>query len=165
MSPFLLWIVGAIVVLFAAALAAAWLLGRPRQLSPDERDQRQRDEFRRERERLEAQFFDAAARRGIPRGLAWVRCDFANEVAYARDRTSGDLWALVSVTIGFEAVEGGGMEEVEAVGNLRAATSVFRHDGTRWTTDGRAVMNLNPAQTIVHFATELEPMASAGVAS
>ena len=47
-------------------------------------------------------------------------------MAYARHRRSGELSAFVSVTIGFEAIEGGDMEDVEAVGNLRAATAVFR---------------------------------------
>ena len=38
----------------------------------------------------------------------------------------------------------------------RAATSVFRFDGLRWTTDGRAVFNLNPEETIRRYRHELE---------
>ena len=64
--------------------------------------------------------------------------------------------ALVAVTISFEAIPGGGMEEVEAVGNLRAATVVFRLDGPEWETDGKACFNLSPAQTIDYFQHELE---------
>lgn len=158
MDTLVFWWIGGVVVMVALAVAfAAWRM-RPQELTPAERDQRQRDEFRRERERLEAQFFAAAAKLGSPRGLAWIRCDFSDDVTFARDRASGDLWALVAVTIGFEAIEGGGMEEVEAVSNLRAATSVFRHDGNRWLAEGRAVMNLSPAQTVAHFGSDLEPV-------
>ena len=114
--------------------------------------------FRLQREQLEAKFFDLAAGSGRPRGLRWVDCDFADEVTYARDRRSGRLSALVAVTIGFEAVEGGGMEEVEAVGNLRAATAVFHFNGSRrkWETDGRAIFNLNPTEAVKHFQSDLE---------
>jgi hypothetical protein len=115
-----------------------------------------RDDFRIHRELLEAKFFEAAAARGIPRGLAWARCDFADQVTFARDKQNAEPCALVAVTIGFEAIEGGGMEEVEAVGNLRAATAVFRHRVGRWLADGRVVFNLNPEQTIAHFGHELE---------
>jgi hypothetical protein len=59
-----------------------------------------------------------------------------------------------------EAVEGGGMEEVEAVSNLRAATAVFSFDEkTRWTTDGRAIFNLNPAEAIQYYQANLELVA------
>lgn len=82
--------------------------------------------FHPQRERLEMKFLQLASKSGKPRGLRWVNCDFENGVAYARDRQTKALCAFVGVTISFEAVEGGGMEEVEAVGNLRAATAVFR---------------------------------------
>ena len=42
------------------------------------------------------------------------------------------------------------------VGNLRAATVVFRLDGPQWRADGRALFNLNPAEAIAHFQHELE---------
>jgi hypothetical protein len=106
------------------------------------------------REWLEARFFDLASRSGKPRGLAWVGCEFDREVVFARERDTGLLRALVGVTIQFEAVEGGGMEHVEAVGNLRAATAVFHFDGRQWSTDGRAIFNLSPAQAMAHFSLE-----------
>ena len=85
-------------------------------------------------------------------------CDFDDEVTFARDRQNRQLRALVGVTISFEAVEGGDMEDVEAVGNLRAATAVFLFGHGQWHTDGRAVFNLNPDETIRHFGHELEPV-------
>jgi hypothetical protein len=109
------------------------------------------EQFRRERQTVQDQFFRTAAASGRPRGLRWVRCDFHGEPLFAQEPNSGVLQALVAVAIGFEAVEGGGMEEVEAVSNVRAATAVFRFDGEAWTTDGRTVFNLDPQQTIAHF--------------
>jgi hypothetical protein len=118
--------------------------------------ERLQKDFHREREHLEAHFVKRAGASGRPRGLAWTDCDFADDVVYTRDRKSGELSALVAVTIHFEAVEGGGMEEVEFVRAPRDATAVFRVDRGRWTTDGRAVMNLNPTETLRHFQSDLE---------
>jgi hypothetical protein len=62
------------------------------------------------------------------------------------------------VTIRFEAIPGGGMEEVEAVGNLRAATAVFNWDGRRWSTQGRAVFNLEPREVLERYRDSLDPI-------
>lgn len=110
------------------------------------------------REWLEAEFLTRASRTGKPRGLAWADCDFHDAVSFARDRASGNLRALVAITVRFEAMVGGEMEHVEAVSNLRSATAVFLYERGAWRTDGRAVFNLNPEETIQHFAHELEPM-------
>jgi hypothetical protein len=85
-----------------------------------------------------------------------VDCDFDRPVSFARDRKTGELTALVAVTIRFAAIEGGGMEEVEAVADAKSATAVFRYDGTKWTTQGRAIFNLNPIETIEFYQSELE---------
>ncbi len=114
-----------------------------------------RREFHIQRERLEAKFFELASHSGKPRGLRWTECDFENDVTYARQRSSGQLCAFVSVTIAFEAIEGGFMEGVEAVGNLRAATAVFHRTETRWDTDGRALFNLSPSEAINHYQENL----------
>lgn len=120
------------------------------------RYQRARDEFYRRREWHEVEFLKLASKNGKPRGLAWKDCEFDDDVAFARERSTRRLRAFVAVTVSFEAIEGGGMEHVEAVSNLRAATAVFHYHGRQWTTDGRAVFNLNPAETIQHFRHELE---------
>ena len=117
---------------------------------------RARTKFSWRREWLEAEFLKLAGQLGIPRGLAWVDCDFENDVQFAKDRATGQLRALVAVTIRFEAIEDGGMEDVEAVSNLRAATAVFFYDGKKWTTSGRALFNLNPSEAIHHYRHELE---------
>ena len=115
-----------------------------------------RETFHRRREWLEADFVTNAEASGKPRGLRWLHCDFEDGVCFARDRRTGRYRALVGVTISFEAIAGGGMEEVEAVGNLRAATVVFRLDGPDWRADGRALFNLNPAEAIQHYQNDLE---------
>jgi hypothetical protein len=66
------------------------------------------------------------------------------------------LRALVAIEVCFEAIEGGGMEEVEAVSNVRAATAEFLHDGTVWTTEGRVFFNLAPKGLIRYLHTDLE---------
>lgn len=115
-----------------------------------------RDLFHLRREMLEARFLTLAAASGKPRGLTWVDCEFDDHVSFARDRISRQFRALVAVTIRFEAVEGGGMEDNPNVGNLRAATAVFKFDNGQWTTEGRAIFNLNPEEAIKYYQHELE---------
>lgn len=112
--------------------------------------------FHLRREWIEARFFSLASASGKPRGLAWMDCDFEDDVSFARDRLTGQLRAFCGVTIRFTAIEGGGMEENENVGRLRAATAVFLLDGSEWITQGRVIFNLSPEQAIEHFREELE---------
>ena len=147
------WITAAAVLLTVAGVAG-WLYfrKRPRRSTVE----RARKLFHLRREWLEARFFSQAAASGKPRGLEWVECDFEDDVSFARDRHSGQLRALVGVTVKFRAVEGGGMEDNPNVGNLRAASAVFYFDDDEWTSDGRVAFNLNPAQAIIHWRQELE---------
>jgi hypothetical protein len=153
MFRFLFWF-----FLFVLALVAwlMWALVRPALFN--RRVKRARRQFASHRAELEAEFFRAAAATGKPRGLAWKSCAFQKEMTLARDRANGELVALVGVTIGFEAIEGGGMEDVEAVGNLRAATAIFTHPGRAWTTNGRAAFNLEPHEVLVRFRDNLDPL-------
>jgi hypothetical protein len=105
---------------------------------------------------FEEPFLAAANATGKPRGLRWIAARLNGAPLFAVDRASGELYGLVAATIRFEAIEGGGMEEVEAVGNLRDATAVFVHRGGQWTTDGRAVFNLGPAGALDHYRNSLE---------
>lgn len=144
----------AILGLLIVGLIYAWPRVRERTERQELHSARQL--FHRRREWLEAHFLSVASQSGKPRGLRWVECDFENEVAFARERRTGRLRALVGVSIQFEAIEGGAMEDVEAVANSKAATVVFRLDGPDWEVDSRAYFNLNPHQTIEHFQHELE---------
>jgi hypothetical protein len=116
--------------------------------------------FRRQREHLEWQFFQAASASGKPRGLRWKAIDWGPDVEFARERRSGQLAALVGVTIQFEAIEGSDMEGLPAVGNLRNGSAVFFFHQGRWHTLGRVVFNLNPDEALAHFHNQYEPLPS-----
>jgi hypothetical protein len=115
-----------------------------------------RDLFHLRREMLEAKFLTLAAASGKPRGVTWADCDFDDHVSFARDRHTRQLRALVAVTIRFEAIEGGDMEDNPNVGNPKAATALFKFDSGQWATDGRAIFNLNPQEAIRYHQNELE---------
>ena len=119
-----------------------------------------RDLFARQRPRLQDAFFEAAASSGKPRGLRWKALEWEPAVEFARERSTGDLAALVSVVVQFEAVEGGDMEGVAAVGNLRNASAVFFFHSGQWRTMGKAVFNLNPDEAIARFGNQYERLKS-----
>jgi hypothetical protein len=113
-------------------------------------------EFARHRPKLQEDFRAAANVSGKPRGLRWKSCEFQDAILLARDRANGKLVGLAGVTVAFEAVAGGGMEEVEAVGNLRAATAILTWSGHDWTTAGHTVFNLEPHEALERYKESLE---------
>jgi hypothetical protein len=144
-----------IVVVIAGLAWLAWATLRP--AAYRRRIAMARAAFDKQRDACRQQFLAAASATGKPRGLAWKQIDFQDKILLARDRAIGQLVALVGVTISFSAIEGGGMEDVEAVGNLRAATAVFNWNGRRWATDGRAVFNLEPREVLDRYKDSLDP--------
>ncbi len=116
------------------------------------------EQFRIQREYLEARFFDMASSLGKPRGLRWIECDWQPEVTYARDKQSGMLTAFAAVNIRFEAIEGGDMEDVEAVGLIRDAAAVFHFQNGAWGTGGRALFNMNPQDAITRLENQYQPV-------
>lgn len=116
--------------------------------------------FRLRREMLEARFFDVARGLGKPRGLRWVGCDWQNAVTFARDKQTGLLTAFVAVNIRFEAIEGGGMEEVAAVSTVRDAAAVFHYRDGVWGTGGRALFNMNPQDAVRQLSGQFSPIAA-----
>jgi hypothetical protein len=124
---------------------------------------RAREQFCEERDRLYADFFAAASNSGKPRGLRWKALDWTPaeglpEPTFARDRNTGDIVALVPVTIRFEAIPGSDMEGLPAVGNLRNASAVFFYRRGAWHASGRAVFNLNPDEALAHFKDQFAPL-------
>lgn len=140
------------------AVIAGWLWRRWRRAQLSARRRLAMLDFAELRAGLQDEFLQAAAATGKPRGLRWKSCDLHEGVVFAYDRTTGELYGLVGTTISFEAIEGGGMEDVEAVGNLRCATAVFVYRGGSWTTDGRVVFNLEPDQALEHYRESLSPV-------
>ena len=116
-------------------------------------------EFSAERDDLTGLFLRTAAASGKPRGLRWTGCELTGPPLFAIDDATSELIALIAATISFAAIDGGGMEEVEAVGNLRSATAVFMHRGQGWITDGRVIFNLEPAEALAKFQGTLRPLA------
>jgi hypothetical protein len=155
---YLYWILGGMLIggtSVALIYQYAWLPWRIREA--ERMIARSRRDFHLRREQLEAKFFTLAGNSGKPRGLRWTDCQFSNDVTYAKDRRTGLISAFVAVEIRFEAIVGGGMEEVEAVSNVRAATAVFNlNERGQWTTDGRAIFNLNPSEAINYYQANLE---------
>jgi hypothetical protein len=146
-------IVGAII---AALLAIIFCWRHFRSFGRDVKLERARELFKLQRERLEAIFIKAAAGTGKPRGLRWKDCQWENGVQFVRERKSGQIAALVGVTIAFEAVEGSDMEGLAAVGNLRNASAVFFFHRGHWQTVGKAVFNMNPDEAAAHFHHQYE---------
>src|SRR5207244_3081742 len=132
-----LWLIPVGLLILLVIVLLVWrplrLFGREVQV------ERARELFVLQRERLEAKFVTAASATGKPRGLRWKDCWFENELELARDRHSGQLVALVPVTIQFEAIEGGDMEGVPAVEYAKNASAVFFFQRGQWLTVGKAV--------------------------
>lgn len=145
-----------IAFLFLVVAWLLWALVRPTLFT--RRLEKALRQFERNRGRLEAELFEAAATSGKPRGLKWKQCGFQPGLVLARDRANGDIVGLVGVSVSFDAVEGGAMEDVEAVGNLRAATAVFTHDGSKWATQGRVVFNLEPREVLTRYKSSLDAL-------
>lgn len=115
-----------------------------------------RADFLANRAELQRQFFSAAAASGKPRGLVWKSIDWGEGYELARELATRRLTVLASITIHFEAIEGGDMEGVAAVGLPRNASAVFFHHAGQWATQGKAVFNLNPDEVLAHFAGQYE---------
>ena len=81
-----------------------------RMLSAGKNGRGARTLFARQRPQLQDAFFQAAAASGKPRGLRWKALEWEPAVEFARERSTGDLAALVGGVVQFEAVEGGDME-------------------------------------------------------
>ena len=139
-----------------ALLAVLTLLWRPvRMVARNAQFARARRYFRPQREHLEAKFVQLASARAAASTPHWSDCDFDDEVVYVRSRATGRLSAFVAVTIGGDDLvdpPGGS----GAVGNLRIGTVVFRFDHGHWDTDGKAILNLSPAEAIRCYRDDLE---------
>lgn len=152
-----MWLIylGAVVAVAAVLLALRKFMQRGRAL---ERIAAMKS-FDAERTVLSTRFLEAAALSGKPRGLRWTACELQGAPLFAVDEATGELVALVAATVSFAAIEGGGMEEVEAVSNLRSATATFMYRRHAWTTDGRVIFNLEPAEALTKFTGALRALA------
>lgn len=149
------WLLASGVGLGAAAVAFG--IHRMRRAGNDETS-RALALFRHRRELLEAKFFDLAGSRGKPRGLRWRHCEWKEDVRFARDLETGLITAFVAVEIHFEAVEGGDMEDVEAVGHFREGSAVFHYQAGAWGTGGKALFNMSPEEAVRRLEGQYEAL-------
>lgn len=150
------WILIGVAAVVVVGIAVAW---RPvSSVLREIRTERARELFHLQRERLEAKFFDLAAKTGKPRGLRWVDADWDDGVRFVRERQTGAMAALVGITVRFEAIPGGGMEDNPNVSNLRDATAVFNYVRCQWITEGRALFNMSPDGAIDRYHEQYEPV-------
>ena len=114
--------------------------------------------FKLRREVLEARFLDRARQLGKPRGLRWIDCEWLPSVTFARDKSTGLITAFVGINIRFEAIEGGGMEDVAAVSTVRDAAALFHFQNGNWGTGGRALFNMNPGDAVAKLVSQYDPL-------
>jgi hypothetical protein len=114
-------------------------------------DERARESFRLQHERLQEMLCRAAAETGKPRGLKWVSCTFTNGVVLTHEKRSRELVALVPTTIQFEPTPDGDMIEIEAATQPRLGTALFHFRKGHWATEGRVFFNSLPNDVIRLF--------------
>jgi acyl transferase domain-containing protein len=146
-------IIAALLAVAAVGVALAW--PPVRSALRDSRLTAARRDFHRHREWLEAKFLGKAVNRVSSDSPRWVDCDFDNDVAYVRNRMTGELAAFVAITISIDDTEATG----RTAPSLRAGTAVFRFDRKHWDTEGLALLNLTPAEAIRFYQDDLEIVA------
>ena len=150
------WWVVLVPILMLAVILYKWLpLGGRRTA----RFAEARRDFHRQRERLEAKFVQLGMSPARPDAPRWTDCEFEDDVAYARNRGTGELSAFVAVTIEMEDVGHDTSSATETIRSQRAATAVFRFDRDHWETEGRAIFNLTPTEAIRFYHRDLELVA------
>ncbi len=117
-----------------------------------------RKDFHMQRERLEVKFIQLASANARPNSPHWEDCDFGDDVAYVRSRSTGQLSAFVSVMVAIDGFASNSVDSGNAVRHMRAGTAVFRldYDHGHWETDGRAILNLNPTEAIRFYRNDYE---------
>jgi len=135
-------------------LATGILVWRPiRTVLQETRFADARREFHLQRERLEVKFVCLAQTRPSTDAWCWADCEFDDDVAYVRNRYTGELSAFVGVLI---AAANSDERNQNLRGNLQAATAVFKFRGGRWDTNGRVIFNLSPAEAIRFYHRDLK---------
>lgn len=119
---------------------------------------RLRELFTADQQQLEADYLRLARSLDKPRGLLWQHLDWTDELIFARQRRDGHYVALRGVTVQFEAIPGGDMEEVAAVAEAKQACAVFVFDRGRWHASDKTLFNLLPREAVQKFASQYEPL-------
>ena len=86
--------------------------------------------------KIAATIIDDGNRRGIPKGLKWVRCEWGGQPIV------NDPLAFVPFNVSFEPIPGSEMEDVPAARIPRPVTAVLRRVKGEWQLDRPPVFNL-----------------------
>lgn len=105
---------------------------------------------------LQERFFSIVSQSGKPKGLTWKSCKFGEAIMWVIEKQSVNLHALLSTVIHFDAIAGGPMEDVEAVGNARIATVIFFYNGENWDTGGDLLFNLEPHEVLTRHCDDYD---------
>jgi len=112
--------------------------------------------FRSQQQELQKEFFAQAAATGKPRGLRWKNCEWLKTFALVEDTTQGLFTMFCGVNVAFEAIEGGDMEDVEAVATIRDGSAMFHLQNGRWGSGGRILFNMTPSTAAQTAAADQE---------
>ena len=146
-----------IVIGVGAIVAVMLFVGRSmRTASREARFAEARRNFHRQRERLEMKFVLLASARQRSNAPQWADCCFDDDVAYVRNRNTGELSAFVAITVEMGSADVPHSGPSGYLDNLRSGTAIFRFDSSHWETDGRAILNLSPAEAIRFYRNDLE---------
>jgi len=107
---------------------------------------------------LQQDFFALASRSGKPRGLRWISCEWPGELQIVADEDHQLISAFAAVNIGFEAIEGGDMEDVKAVSTIRDGSAVFHFQNGSWGSAGRVIFNMDPVKAAEHLMPNAQPV-------
>ncbi len=151
MTPSLAW-----AGLLPICAIAAWLvLRQPIRSVFESRDIGfAREQFRRQREYLEARFLSALARQDPLERLRWEDAAWEDEITWARDRQSRRLLALLGVHFDPEPYPNVPEAESEAI---RHATALFVFRDGQWCTDGEYFNAVQPIEAVLRHR-QLEPI-------
>ncbi len=99
-----------------------------------------REDFRLERERLEARFVTAIGRIDAAEGLRWEEANWHDEVFWARDRQTRRLTALIGVH--------GDLNPFDEIPTRRLATAVFEFRKGEWRAEGKRLDEIRPHELV-----------------
>ena len=141
--------------LIPVCVFAAWfMIKRPlREVLEDLGVDGARDQFRLQREGLEARFLSSLGRTDPVEKLRWDEGHWHDEVVWARDRRTRSLLALVCVIFHKEPFD----DYADADAEPRHSTALFEFRNGKWHADGKRLDEVRPDEALIHNE-RLEPI-------
>jgi len=132
-------------VVVPACMIVGWLfIRRPfRQYSEEILVDQAREQFRMQREWLEAHFLGALAKVDPLERIRWEDACWHDEVLWARDRQSRVLLAMIGVHFEGQAFDEFGDPQP------RHATAIFEYRKNRWFAEGKRLDEIRPDEAVL----------------